>query len=167
MKVLRWINNNLEKYIMIAALIAISFLLMFQVIMRYIFHNALGWPEEAARYFFILFAFFTLGFCVKNDLNFNIDLLVNVLPKLVKKILKLLTNISFVLFYSFCFYYSIIAVKQAAATGNVTTGLQIPVFILYIICGLGFFVGAIRAIQVVVKNITDFRNPSEEGGSNA
>ena len=167
MKILRWINNNLEKYVMVAALVAISFLLMFQVVMRYIFHNALGWPEELARYFFILFAYFTLGFCVKYDLNFNIDLLMKAVPEVPRKILKLFSNIGFLFFYSFCFYYSIEAVQQAAATHNVTTGLQMPVFILYVICGLGFFVGAIRAVQVVIRNITDFRKPVAEEGDDA
>ena len=109
--------------------------------MRYIFHNALGWPEEMARYCFILFSFMTLGFCIKNRSNFRIDQLVKKLPEVVQKIMNIIIDISFLLFYSFCFYYSLVAVEQAKATGNITTGLQMPVFVLYIIAGAGLLVG--------------------------
>lgn len=161
MKFLRWLDQNLEKYIMVTALVAISCLLMLQVIMRYVFQNALGWPEELSRYFFILFSFTTLGFCLKYDLNFNIDLLIKIMPSSIQKIQKIVTYFGFLFFYGFCTFYSFRAVQFAAETGNVTPGLQIPVFILYILSGLGLFIGTARAVQSIIINISQFNKPKE------
>ncbi len=167
MGIIKWLDNNLEKIFLVAMLVFMSILIMFQVIMRYIFHNALGWPEELARYSFILFSFMTLGFCIKNKSNFRIDQLVKKLPEVVQSVLNILVDFGFLFFYSFCFYYSLIAVEQARATGNITTGLQMPVFILYIIAGAGLLIGALRAVQSIVTGIVSFKSSSDRENMNA
>ena len=49
MKVFKWIEENLEEFIMCILLIAMACIMMIQVIARFVFSNSLGWSEELTR----------------------------------------------------------------------------------------------------------------------
>ena len=46
MKILKWLDENLEAFICGCLLSVLSVIMMLQVIMRYIFSTPLSWPEE-------------------------------------------------------------------------------------------------------------------------
>ena len=52
-KVLAFLDENLEEYIMAFLLGVISIVMMSQVIARYVFHHGFTWAEEVCRYCFV------------------------------------------------------------------------------------------------------------------
>ena len=48
MKVFKWIEENLEEFIMCILLIAMACIMMIQVIARFVFSNSLGWSEAVS-----------------------------------------------------------------------------------------------------------------------
>ena len=53
MKVLRFLDENIEKILCVVLLAAMSILIVVQVFFRYALNNSLSWTEELARYMFI------------------------------------------------------------------------------------------------------------------
>lgn len=64
-KVINWLNEHLEEYVLCNLLAVISIVMMLQVIMRYVFNASLTWAEELCRYAFIWSAFVSIGFTIR------------------------------------------------------------------------------------------------------
>ena len=58
-KFLRALNQHLEEYLIALFLIAITFVMLLQIVMRYVFQHSLSWPEEFSRYCFVYITFLT------------------------------------------------------------------------------------------------------------
>ena len=53
-KFLRALNQHLEEYLIALFLIAITFVMLLQIVMRYVFQHSLSWKNLAATVSFIL-----------------------------------------------------------------------------------------------------------------
>ena len=53
MKIIRWLDDNLEEALLIALLVTMTLLMGLQVFSRYILNASLSWSEELTRYLFI------------------------------------------------------------------------------------------------------------------
>lgn len=56
-KILHWLDENLEEFIIILCLIAMTLIMGIQVFCRYVLGMSLSWSEELTRYLFICVAF--------------------------------------------------------------------------------------------------------------
>ena len=57
MKVLKWLDNNLEQAILLILLCGMTLVMGAQIIARYAFSASLSWSEEITRYMFIISGF--------------------------------------------------------------------------------------------------------------
>lgn len=53
MKVIKWLDNNLEEFLMVMFLILMIVIMGVQVFARYFLNYSLSWSEEISRYLFI------------------------------------------------------------------------------------------------------------------
>ena len=80
MKVLKWLDNNLEQAILLILLCGMTIVMGGQIIARYAFSASLSWSEEITRYMFIISGFISASYCIKHGLSVKIDQLVGMLP---------------------------------------------------------------------------------------
>ena len=99
MKILRWLDEHFEEYVLSGLLVVISVVMMLQVIMRYVFNASLSWAEEASRYAFVWSALVSIGYSIKENSILKVDTLVEALPAGLKHLLITLINISVTLFF--------------------------------------------------------------------
>ena len=52
-KILHWLDENLEEFILVVFLIAMTLIMGIQVFCRYVLGMSLSWSEELTRYLFI------------------------------------------------------------------------------------------------------------------
>ena len=83
-KVISWLDENLEEFLMLILLAMISIIIMLQVIMRYVFGHALSWPEEFTRFCFVYTGCLSAGYCIRRGVGIRVDLLLNFMPKPMK-----------------------------------------------------------------------------------
>jgi TRAP-type C4-dicarboxylate transport system permease small subunit len=160
-KVLKWLDKNFERYLLNALLLLISVLLMFQVIMRYVFKNALAWPEELSRYAFVLSVFLSMSYCTRINLIFKLDFISSKLPLKLQKILDIIIWIITIVFFSYLLYYSFNVVNSAMITKQLSTALGMPISVLYSFTTLGFILTIIRSIQYLFDIIKSFNNKQQ------
>ena len=67
MKVIRWIDNNIERVLCVTLLALMSIIIVVQVFFRYVLQNSLQWSEEIARYMFIWLIYIGISYGVKTD----------------------------------------------------------------------------------------------------
>lgn len=151
MRVLKWLDDHLEETAMVVLLAAISLSLLLQIIMRYIFNDALSWSEELARYCFVWSTLLSIGYSIKKGNMLRIDILVQYLPKAWRKPLDIAVELFTLGFFCLLFYNSIFVVKRIYASGQTSPAMGIPMVAIYASLLIGFFLAIVRGIQKIVK----------------
>ncbi len=150
MKVLKWLDQHFEEAISIAAMAALSCVMLLQVIMRYLFNSALPWPEEFCRYAFIYSAFFGIGYCIRNKNLLKVTLISSLLPDRLVKAIDVFASVLSVVFYALLFYASVQVTVNCYQMNQTSSATGWPMWIFYLAGPLGFGFGIIRQIQDLV-----------------
>lgn len=146
-KVISWLDENLEEFLMLILLAMISIIIMLQVIMRYVFGHALSWPEEFTRFCFVYTGCLSAGYCIRRGVGIRVDLLLNFMPKPMKIFFDYAGKLTTLLVYGLIFYWSF---DLIAKTSTLSTAMQWPFKVVYAGFPVGFGLGILRGIQDLV-----------------
>ncbi|MCD8076982.1 MAG: TRAP transporter small permease [Lachnospiraceae bacterium] len=152
-KALKFLDENLEAILLLILLAAISIIMFMQIIMRFVFHNALNWPEEFCRICFVYSGFICFSYCQRKRSAIKIDVIVNLFPNGVKKFIDNVGEVFLFVFYAFLFVQSIFLLQTTASNGSVTSALQLPLVYEYFALTLGTGLAGFRSIEQFVKFI--------------
>lgn len=151
MKVLRWIDEHLEEFLLAVLLAGIAFVVLLQVIARYVFSSPLGWTDELARYFLVWSTFLSVSYCVRQRISIKIDQFQNSLNSQLIPWVKMLRH---TIVFAFCIImipYAWSYVAQAAFNGSTSPALRIPMYFLQSAPLVGFLLLAVRVAQAWVR----------------
>ena len=131
---------------------AVILLIFINVLCRYVFSFSISWSEEMTRYMFIGTLFFTLNIMVSQNAALRVDILDNFIHnQRSKHILNLITYVLTVVAL-LVFTLSGVMLVQAGLT-SVSPSMHIPMWIIYAMMPLGYFLrkiaAEIRAIRVL------------------
>lgn len=151
MAIMRKIDNMAEKYLLAVFMITMSILIFVQVVSRYVFGDAVTWTEELARYIFIWLIFLSMSVGFKENRHIGIDIIVDRCSPIVQKIIR---QIVFILVFFLAVglaYEGFLLIQQMQGFGQTSANLQIPMWFVYLSLPVGFFITAIRLIQVSIR----------------
>jgi C4-dicarboxylate transporter DctQ subunit len=133
-------------------LLLISVIVLFvNVLLRYFFHAATSWAEEAIRYVIIWITFVGSSLCAKKASHVGIDIFVELLPSKGKKFLLVFAQIIPALFTVFCTVFSWQIFLMVLRTNQRSPAMLMPMAIVYFAMPLGFFLTTIRFLQNSVR----------------
>ena len=153
MNILKWLDENLEKFILCAFLSIMIVVMGIQVTARYVLNSSLTWSEELTRFLFVWSAFLTLPYTIKFGLSLKIDQLLEVFPKGIRKFINIINHILMFVFFVFMFYHSTGVVQSAINSGQRSPALGIPMYIVQISSVVGFGLAAIRILQSLIISL--------------
>lgn len=148
-----WLDLNLEKAVLITLLILITLAMTLQIIMRYMFNYSLMWPEEFNRLCFIVTAFFSLGYAIPRKKMLRVDIVMELVPKELVKVIDYMGKIISLGFYIYLFYGCIGVTANSYALQAKTPALELPWYIVYIMISIGFGMAVLRSIQELVIDV--------------
>lgn len=64
-KAAKWLEENIEEFLLVIALAAMTIIMGIQVFSRYVLGMSLSWSEELTRYIFIWAGFLSVSYCTK------------------------------------------------------------------------------------------------------
>lgn len=146
-KVLRWLDQNLEEFLLVLFLAAMAVIMGIQVLARYVLGMSLSWSEEVARYLFVWSGFLSVSYCTKKCVSIKIEQFVASFPKRWKAALKVLNHtIELVLFlyllpFAWNYFYS------AVISGQKSPALGLPMYLVQAAPMTGFVLCAFRVVQ--------------------
>lgn len=152
-KVIDWLNEHLEEYVLCNLLAVISIVMMLQVIMRYVFNASLTWAEELCRYAFIWSAFVSIGFTIREKSILTLTFFVDILPKTIGRVVTILAKFITVAFFIVIFVYSVPMIEKIYLTNQRSPALNIPMYIVYLSIVVGSFLTIIRSVQDLVAAV--------------
>lgn len=142
-----------------AVLLGTTALLFINVVLRY-FDMSITWAEEASRYLIAWLAFVGGSLCVKHGEHVGIDLLVQVSSPRIKKILIASSELIATIFMIFFTYYGAKLALSTYEAGQISTGIMMPMWIVYSAIPVGCFLMALRFLERFIKTITKRKDES-------
>lgn len=147
---------TIERVLTCAALLLTLGLVITQVVSRYVFHSPFTWTEEVARFALVWLAFLGAGFVMSRRTHIVVDLLVEKLGLIGKRIVNIFA-ISVVLISSVLMTWAgtDLAIRTAALK---SPAAAIPMPFLYSAVAVGF---ALIFIHGVLNTVFDLKNRRE------
>ena len=129
-----------------------TLLLFINVVLRYVFHEAIFWVEEALRYLFVWITFIGAATCVRLKAHISLDTVILILPL---KFQKPFLRFGQLVVIALSFYLTIYAtnfVLETKAGGQVSSTIgTFPMYIVYSCLPIGFFLIGVASCQDLVK----------------
>lgn len=155
------IIEKIQKAILAVSVPLMVFIMMYQVILRYVFSNSNSWSEELTRYLFIFNVMFAAAIAVRRNSHLQIDILINLFSPKVKAIFTIVATIAGIVFLGLLFKYCLDLCVQAAR--NISPGVGISMSIPYAAMPIGIVFMILTSIEVVLKNIAELTNKEVTG----
>ena len=122
-RIFHWLDENLEEFLLVIGLIAMTLIMGVQVFCRYVLGMSLSWSEELTRYIFIWCGFLSVSYCSKKCLSIKIEQFVAIFPRRGKAIFKIVNHtfelIFFIYMIPFAFFYMMSSVKSGQLSPDV------------------------------------------------
>ena len=135
---------------------AVILLIFINVLCRYVFSFSISWSEEMTRYMFIGTLFFTLNIMVSQNAALRVVILDNFIHnQRSKHILNLITYVLTVVAL-LVFTLSGVMLVQAGLT-SVSPSMHIPMWIIYAMMPLGYFLALIEVLRKIAAEIRAIR----------
>ena len=151
MKVLRFLDEHIEKALCVIFLALMSIIIVAQVFCRYVLNSSLSWSEELTRYLFVWLIYVGISYGVKLDKHICVDAVYSFAPKGIKKYYAIVGYVLFLLFAIAMVYYGVLVVGMQITSGQVSPAMGLPMQYVYAAPVVGFTLTAIRLIQKIVQ----------------
>ena len=152
MKVLRWLDANLEKVILCVFLAVISIIMFVTIILRNVMAYSIAWGDELARFLFIWTAAIGVSFATKNNSHLKMDILPVMVPKIAKP-LEILGDIALAILAVVLARSSIPFLKIISRTRQISGGMKLPMKYVYVSFTIGFSLTFFRLLQKYIMQI--------------
>lgn len=150
MKIIKWLDNNIERAILLVLLVVMTIVTVLQVFMRYVMENSLTWSEELARFCFIWLVYIGISYGVKRAKHVRVEAVLSILKRRGKFVVNLIANVLFLYFAVYATYYGFTIMNTIQTTGQMAPSLGIPMSIMYLGMPIGMALTILRLIQRII-----------------
>lgn len=162
---MKFIMDHAEEFFMIPLIFAMSIIIFFQVIMRYVFQNSLTWSEELARYLFVWLVYFSVSYTARREKHIRIDAAINLYPKAVRPVVELISEIIVLAFAIFIAVTGMTVFQKITHSGQISPAIGLPMQFVYAAPLVGFLLTAIRQVQCIIKKVKGLSGNNDKGVS--
>jgi TRAP-type C4-dicarboxylate transport system permease small subunit len=143
--------DALTEYVGMLFLCIMCVVILLQIICRYVFNNALAWPEEVARFSFIWATYFAISMCMKGDQHLRITLLQTLISKNACKAVDILCMLINAAFFVACVYLSIDLTIKVYETEQIAVSMPLPIWVVWIAIPLGCLLTLLQTLREMVR----------------
>lgn len=162
MKAIKWLDDHLEEFFLVLLLVLISVIMLVQIFARYIFNSSLSWPEEFCRYCYIWTVFLSISYTIKYGNMLRVGIVMDMFPAWINKSVKILCALIMLWLFGWFFQHSLQVVHNIRyITGEISSAMQVPMWIMYLCTVVGYGLAVIRTLQLLVSSVRNFHHKEE------
>ena len=151
MKVLKWLDENLEEVLLIILLICMVIIMGMQILARYCLNYSLSWSEELTQYLFVWAVFISISYCVKKRISIKIEQFLSILPEKGQTVLRLTRHTLVFIFCLVMLPFCVTYVQQSIDSQATSAALHIPMYYIQSAPLVGFLLLTIRVLQAWIR----------------
>ena len=155
-KILRSIDQNLERWLLLVFYLLIVITIGIEVLRRFVLSYSSIWGEEIARYAFIYLVWVGASLAIRDRAHIRIDVMLHYLSPRGKSLAYMLGDLLMLSIAVLAFYYSFETLMTSMKFGSVTHGLRIEQAWFLAAVPLGFSLIIGRLLQSLWRDIHDF-----------
>ncbi|MDO4493917.1 MAG: TRAP transporter small permease [Clostridia bacterium] len=161
MKVIKWLDDHLEEFLLIVALVLITLVSFVQVIIRKVpWIPSLQWAEEFCRFMWIWSVFLSLPYTIRRGSMLRVTVAIDLLPEKGRKVINLLVDIINIAVMCVLLYHCLVGSKAVFIKNirkiELSPAMLWPMWTIYLSLPVGFFLGVVRGVQILVEHIKNF-----------
>ncbi len=153
----RRIDADGERYLMLVFYCTIVFVIVNEVVRRFVLQYSSLWGEEVARYAFIYLGWIGASQAVKERAHIRFDTVLQVLPKRWHGYIYIFADVVTLVFACFAIYWSMHSIASIVQFGAAAPALRISKAYFEIAVPLGFTLMIWRLLQSIRRDIEDLR----------
>ena len=157
---IKWLDEHMEETFLVVCLVLIACISMIQVIVRKVpFLSSLQWAEEFDRFMWIWSVFISLPYTIRMGNMLRVNVLLDLMPHVMRKTVSLIVDVIVMFSMALLCYHSygvIFGPKGIMSSGELSPAMRWPMWIIYSIMVIGFFLGGLRGIQMIIIHVQHF-----------
>lgn len=154
MRIVKWLDDNIEEFLLVILLLAMTLIMGIQVFCRYALGMSLSWSEELTRYLFIWSGFLSVSYCSKKCLSIKIEQFVAAFPRRGRAIFKVVNHTFELIFFAYMIPFACAYLLSAVQSGQVSPACGTPMYYIQAAPLVSFLMVAFRILQ---RWIIEFR----------
>ena len=156
-KALRQLDANGERFLMLVFYCFIVFVIVIEVLRRFLLDFSSLWGEEAARFAFIYLGWVGASYAVKQRAHIRFDVLLHLLPRRLHGYLYLFGELCTLVFAGFALYWSLDTISTMLQFDALAPALRVSQVWFEAAVPLGFTMMVARILQSAWRDIQDIR----------
>ena len=157
MKILKWLDEHFEEALLVVLLVLICCVELVQVTVRNLeFIPALTWAEEFCRFCWIWSVFLSLPYTIRKGNMLRVSVLLDLFPPKVRGIINIAVDLITAAAMLLLGVYSVEVVGNILKSGETSPAMLWPMWVVYSVMLLGFFLGAVRGVQQAWLHVKNF-----------
>ena len=157
MDLLRRVDRNAERWLLLVFYVMLVATMAVEVLRREVFSYSSIWGEEIVRYSFIYLAWIGAAAAVRERAHIRIDVIMHYLSPRPKALLYIFGDLAMLFVAVIAVYWSYEAVHISAKFGSVTDGLRISKVWFLLAVPIGFALMIWRLLQSLYRDIHTLR----------
>ena len=159
MKVLKWLDEHFEEAMLVILLVMIACIELIQVTYRNLpFVAALTWAEEFCRFCWIWSVFISLPYTIRKGSMLRVSALLDLFPRKVRSAINVAVDLITAAAMLLLGVNSVSVVGKILQSGETSSAMRWPMWMVYSVMLLGFFLGALRGLQQAIIHIRHFND---------
>lgn len=158
MDILRAIDKNAERWLLLTFYVMLVATMAVEVIRRELFAYSSIWGEEIVRYSFIYLAWIGAAAAVKERAHIRIDVVMHYLGPRAKALLYIFGDLVMFVVAVIALYWSLETVHVSAKFGSVSHGLRISMVWFLMAVPAGFALIIWRLLQSLWRDVRSLRD---------
>lgn len=160
-RTVRWLDQNIERVLLQATLLAIIFLMTYQTLGRYVFVRVLdmnvnlAWTEELSRFLFVWMTYLAVPITIKDRNMIRVTALVDRLPKRWQNALWVTSDVLFFILGGGIFYFGVRHVNMLLHFPQTTAVLGLQYALVCMILPIGFGLILLRLGQDLIRMVNE------------
>ena len=155
--------NKFMSYLGLICLGGFIISVLIQVISRTFLPKTPSWTEELARYLFIYMVAFGASVAVHKKEFVAVDLIIDFLPKIIRKLIELVINIVLLLFVTFVLLKSVLSFAILEYR-MVSTAMQVPMQYIYFSMIILFGLLILSFVMEILYQVKEILSSKREKG---
>ncbi|WP_317853964.1 TRAP transporter small permease [Chakrabartyella piscis] len=153
-KALKFFVSNLEEIVAACFLIVTTVLVIVNVFMRYVMNTGIVWSEEVATGCFVWTVFIGAAACYKRKAHVGVDILVNMMPPTMQKVVNLVVDAILLVLNSYISYLTVSYIQTSYTKTTPVTNVSSAYISGSIL--VAFVIMSLYSVVFIYKDIRDF-----------
>ena len=147
MKVISWLDANFERVCCTVLFAAFSTVMIVNIIMRFVFQNAIPWASDLVLFIFAWFVMFGMSYCVKTRSHISVTVLTDRLSPSGQRFCSTLVSVILILFMALICYNGIRLLDDRSVANKFGLLFRYPLWTMYCALPVGCALSALRLVQ--------------------